>query len=81
MVSHLQQYLELLGNGIQTQPPFTYDRYENMPKGENVALIKEEEGILRLITLYYICKGESMNMGNTFGQKRQQKTIFLLIYY
>ena len=32
MVSHLQKYLELVGNGIQTQPPFTYDEYQKKEK-------------------------------------------------
>jgi len=38
-------------NGLQIQPPFTYERYEKMAKGAGVASRKTKEERLRTITL------------------------------
>ena len=38
-------------NGLQSQPPFSYEWYENMAKVVGMKIRKAEEEILRVITL------------------------------
>jgi len=43
-------------NGLRVKPPFSYEINEKMEKEVEVTSRKEEEEILRSITLQYICR-------------------------